>query len=62
MSKETLFNIVNKLKPLIVKNDTRQWFTILVEDRVACVIYKLFHGSNLFTCNELFAIDKSTIG
>jgi hypothetical protein len=26
------------------------------------VIDKLFHGSNLLTYNELFAINKSTIG
>jgi hypothetical protein len=29
---------------------------------MACVIYKLSHDSILLTCNELFAINKSTIG
>ncbi len=26
------------------------------------MIYKLFHGSNLLTCNEQFAIGKSVVG
>jgi len=29
---------------------------------IVCMIYKLFHGSNLLTCNEQFAIGKSIVG
>ncbi len=46
MSKETLFDIANKLKFMIVKKNTWYHVAILVKVRVACVIYKLFHGSN----------------
>jgi len=62
MSKKTLFNIVNKLKPLITKKDTMYRFAIPIEVRVACVIHKLSHGSNMLTCNELFAIGTSIVG
>ncbi len=55
MSKETFFDIANKLKSMIVKKDTRYHVAILVKVQVACVIYKLFHGSN-------YLISKSIIG
>ncbi len=29
---------------------------------MAFMIYNMSHGSNLLTCNELFAIDKSIVG
>lgn len=29
---------------------------------VTCAIYKLAHGCNLLTCNEIFASGKSTMG
>jgi hypothetical protein len=61
MLKEMLFNIANKLKPLIVKKDAKYQFVIPVEVRVAYVIHKFSHGSNLLTCSELFSIGKSTI-
>jgi hypothetical protein len=53
MSKEMLFNITNKLKPLIAKKDTRYWFVIPIKVKVAYVIYKLFHGSNLLNNLQL---------
>lgn len=62
MSNDTLFDITNKMRPLIAKKDAKICFTILVEVWLAYVIYKLFHGSNLLTYNKLFAISKSTIG
>lgn len=55
MSKETLFDIANKVKSMIVKKDTRYHVAILVKVKVACVIYKLFHGSN-------YLISKLIIG
>jgi hypothetical protein len=56
-----LFNITNKMRPLIAKKDVKICFTILVEVWLVYVIYKLFHSSNLLTYNELFAISKSPI-
>jgi hypothetical protein len=61
MSKDTLFDMTNKLKPLIARKHTKYQLVIHVEVQVACVIYKLSHGSSLLMCNELFAINKSTI-
>jgi hypothetical protein len=61
MLKEMLFDIVNKLKPLITKKYMKYWFVIPIEVKVTCVIHKLFHGSNLLTCSELFSIGKSTV-
>jgi hypothetical protein len=55
-------DIANKLKPLIVKKNTRHCFAILMEIQIVCMIYKLFHGSNLLTCSEQFAIGKSNVG
>jgi hypothetical protein len=62
ITKETLFNIANKLKPLITQKDIMYKFAIHVEVRVACVIHKLFHGLNMLTCNELFVIGTSITG
>ncbi len=62
MSNDTLFDIVNKMRPLIANKNAKIRFTILVEAWLTYVIDKLFHGSNLLTYNELFAINKSTIG
>lgn len=56
-----LLDMTNKLKPLIAKKHTKYWLVIHVEVQVVCVIYKLSHGSSLLMCNELFAINKSTI-
>ncbi len=55
MSKETLSDIANKLKSMIVNKNTRYHVAILVKVKVACVIYKLFHGSN-------YLISKLIIG
>jgi len=61
MSKKTLFDITNKLRPLIVKKDIGYHFAIHVKVQVIYVIYKLSYGSNLLAYNELFTISKSTI-
>jgi hypothetical protein len=37
-------------------------FAIPIEVKVACAIHKLSHGSTMLTCNELFVIDRSTVG
>ncbi len=61
MLKEMLFDIINRLRPLITKKNMKYRFAILVEVSVTCVIHKLFHGSNLLTCSELFSIGKSIV-
>lgn len=61
MLKEMLFNIINKLRPSIMNFFLKYWFVIRVEVRVACVIHKLSHGSNLLTCSKLFSIGKSIV-
>jgi hypothetical protein len=60
MSKNTLFDKANKLRPLIVKKDIGYHFAIHVKVQMIYVIYKLSYGSNLLTYNELFTISKST--
>ena len=62
MSKETVFEICNKVRPLIEKKNTRYRAAIPVEIRVTCAIYKPAHGANILTCSELFAIGRSTVG
>ncbi len=47
ITRNTLFDIVNHLKLLIWKQDTKYCFAILVELDVACAIYKLAQGINL---------------
>jgi hypothetical protein len=44
-----------------MKQDTQYQRVIPIEIWVSCAIYKLAHGTNLLMCNELFAINKSTI-
>jgi len=60
MSKNTLFDIANKLRPLIVKKDIGYYFAIHVKVQVIYMIYKLSYDTNLLTYNELFIISKST--
>lgn len=51
-----IHDVTNKLKPLIAQKKTQ------------CIVlqslwrFKLFHGSNLLTCNEQFVIGKSIVG
>lgn len=61
MLKEMLFDFINKLRPSIMNFFLKYWFVIWVEVRVACVIHKLSHGSNLLTCSKLFSIGKSIV-
>jgi hypothetical protein len=53
-----LFDIVNHLKLLIWKQDTKYCFAILVELDVACAIYKLVQGINLLICNKFFVVGR----
>jgi hypothetical protein len=41
MNKNTLFNIANRFRPILKKQNTKYKKTILVEIRICYVIYKL---------------------
>lgn len=61
MSKETFLDIYNEVRPLISKDDIKYRKAIPIEIKISCIIYKLAKGANILTCNELFAIGRSTI-
>jgi hypothetical protein len=50
-----------KLKHLIEKQNTHYKCAIPIGIQIARSFYKLAHGTKYFQCNELFAINKSTI-
>lgn len=56
MNKFTLFQIVKKMWPLIVKQDTKYCKFVPMEIWVTCFIHKLVQSANLLICNELFII------
>lgn len=62
ISKETMFEICNKLQPYIEQQDTRYRVAVLVEIRVCMTLYKLAHGANFLSCSELFTIGQATEG
>ncbi len=57
MTKETLFNIVEKLHPIIHKQDTKYKKIIPIQICVSCALYKLTQGAIFLTCCELFAME-----
>jgi len=61
LTKGTLFDIANQLKPLIQKQNMKYQFVIPMEVCVTCSIYNLAQGVNLLICNEVFVIGRSTI-
>ncbi len=50
-----------KLKHFIEKQNIRYKCAIPIGIQIACSFYKFSHGTKDFQCNELFAINKSTI-
>jgi hypothetical protein len=56
MNKFTLFQIVEKVWPLIIKQNTKYCKFVPMEIRVTCFIHKLIQSANLFNSNELFTI------
>jgi hypothetical protein len=50
-----------KLKHLIEKQNIRYKCAIPTGIQIACSFYKFVYGTKYFLCNELFAINKSTI-
>jgi hypothetical protein len=62
MSKESIFDLCNALRPHIERRDTRYQCAVLVEIRVTVALYKLAQGVNIFTCSEMFAIGQSMVG
>jgi hypothetical protein len=61
MWKSTLFHITDKLKPTLMKKNTKYKYAILVEIHVSCVVYKFVHGCNFLIYSKLVAIGKFTI-
>jgi hypothetical protein len=61
MSKNTWFNIIDCLKFVFQKQNTKYCKVVPIMVHVCCVIYKLAKGANFLTYSELFAIGKSTI-
>jgi hypothetical protein len=55
-SKETLFVIVDCLRPLIQKQDTCNKLFIPMEVCITCALYNIAQGCNLWICNELIAV------
>jgi hypothetical protein len=45
----------------IQKRDTHYRLAVPVEVRVCATLYKLAQGVNILSCNEKFAIGKSTV-
>ena len=62
MSKESVFDLCNALRPHTEQKDTRYRYAIPIEVRVTTILYKLAHGVNILTYLELFAIGHSTVG
>ena len=54
MTKASVFELSNQLRPLIQKQDTRFRLAIPVV-RVACTLLKLAHATSMRLCSELFA-------
>ena len=62
MSKQAIYNICDRLQPLIEKQRTYFRKPIPIEVCIYYALYKLAHGCNFFTCTELFGIGRATLG
>jgi hypothetical protein len=61
MDKANVAELCYRLRGVIQKQNTKYRFTVPVEVCVCCCLYKLAHGANFLTCNEKFAIRRSTM-
>ena len=61
MTKASIFELSNRLRPLIQKQNTKYRLAIPVVVRVACTLLKLAHATNMRMCSEMFAIGMSTV-
>ncbi len=52
---------IKRLKHKMEKKDMRYRCIILMNIKVACLLYKLAHASHYLQCNEFFIIGKSTV-
>lgn len=55
------FQLFEKVKPLIIKQDTKYCKAISIGVWIACEIHKIEQGANLFIYSELFAIGEFII-
>jgi hypothetical protein len=61
VTKEFAFQLTMKLKYLIEKQNIYYKCAIPIGIQIECSFNKFAHGTKYFQCNELFAINKSTI-
>ena len=61
MSKDTLFQMCQDLRPYIQKRDTKYRKTIPINIRITSTLYKLAQGCTLLSCSKHFAIGMSTM-
>ena len=61
MTKSAVQSLVELLKPIVQKKDTKYGLAIPVLVRLACTLFKLTHGASLFICSEMFAMGRSTV-
>jgi hypothetical protein len=61
VSRSFVRQLIEKLKHIMEKKDTKYKCIILVSIRVACSLYKLVHALKYLQCSELFAIGKSIV-
>jgi hypothetical protein len=60
-TKLVCFQLFEKVKPLIIKQDTKYCKVIPIGVWVACAIYKIEQGANLLIYSELFGIGEFII-
>jgi hypothetical protein len=61
MNKPVVFAISDLLEPHVQKPNTKYRLVVLVLIWVACTLFKLNHGANLFICSEMFVVGKSIV-
>lgn len=61
MTKRSVLSLASLLKAGLEKKDTNYYSAIPALVRVACSLFKFCHGSSLLLCNELFAVEQSTV-
>lgn len=60
MTKSSVFNLTNLLRPHIERRNTHYRLAIPPVVRVACTLFKLCQGASLLLCSKFFAIGTST--
>ena len=61
MTKVAVFSLADLLRLHVEKQDTKYRLAIPVLIRLVCTLFKLTHGTSLFICSKMFAIEKKTV-